>query len=85
MTSTFFPKKKKQCMYFNSLIFFSISFHFKFSFSFFVWLLFLFLIFFFFGGGGGGAKIVGLQYLNYVSSRAIMTLGFVDPFCPHHL
>ena len=33
----------------------------------------------------GGLKSFGLQYFNYVSSRAIMALGFVDPFCPRHL
>ena len=48
-----FSQKKKQCMYFNSLIFF-ISFHFKFSFSFHVLLLFLFLLFW----GVGELKIV---------------------------
>ena len=46
-------QKKKQCMYFNSLIFF-ISFHFKFRFSFYVLLLFLFLLFL----GVGELKIV---------------------------
>ena len=49
----FHKKKKKQCMYLNSLIFF-ISLHFKFSFSFFVVLLFLFLLFW----GVGELKIV---------------------------
>ena len=46
-------KKKKQCMYFNSLISF-ISFHLKFRFSFYVLLLFLFLLFW----GVGELKIV---------------------------
>ena len=49
----------------------------------------LLFLFFFCGGGGGGVvgglKSFGLQYFNNVSSRAIMALGFVDPFCPRHL
>ena len=73
-------KKKKQCMYFNSLIF---LFHFISSFAFLFMFCFCFCFCFF--GGWGSLKSFELQYLNYVSSRAIMALGFVDLFCPHHL
>ena len=75
-----FSKKKSNVCILTPWFF---LFHFISSFVFLFMFCFCFCFCFFWGWGS--LKSFELQYLNYVSSRAIMALGFVDLFCPHHL